>query len=77
MLLAVLKSARNIAVSEMNKKGVTLSINTIVIIILAIIALIITVLIFSGAARQFAAAIMARLRAALGMWNATNATRIP
>ncbi|UZE93798.1 MAG: hypothetical protein IB618_03460 [Candidatus Pacearchaeota archaeon] len=54
-----------------NKKAVGLSINTIVIIILAIIVLVVIVLIFSGAMRQFMSDLMAKLKNALGLWNAT------
>lgn len=55
----------------MNKKGVELSINTLVTIIIVVICLIIVLFIFSSAARQFAANIFARLKQAFGFWNAT------
>ncbi len=55
----------------MNKKGVELSINTIIIIILAILVLIVILFIFSGAMRDFAANLFAKLKTALGLWNST------
>lgn len=55
----------------MDKKGAELSINTIIVIILALLVLVVTIFIFSSAARQFAANIFAKLKTALGIWNAT------
>lgn len=52
----------------MNKKGVELSINTLIILLIAIICLVIVIFIFSSAARQFAGNIFARLKQAFGMW---------
>jgi len=54
-----------------NKKGVGLSINTIVIVILVVIALIVILFIFSGAMRGFATNIFSKLKNALGLWNAS------
>ncbi len=55
----------------MNKKGVELSINTIIIVILAVIALIVIIFIFSGAMRGFASDLFTKLKNALGLWNAS------
>lgn len=54
----------------MNKKGAELSINTLIIIIIAVICLVILLFIFSGAARTFASTIFARLKQAIGFWDA-------
>jgi len=54
-----------------NKKGVELSINTIIIVILAILALIVILFIFSGAMREFAVSLFAKLKNALGLWDAS------
>lgn len=58
----------------MNKKGVELSINTIVIIIIAIIALIVILLIFSGAMKGVFSELMAKIKNAFGLWNASKIT---
>ncbi|MFA5084683.1 MAG: hypothetical protein WC475_04910 [Candidatus Paceibacterota bacterium] len=54
-----------------NKRGAELSINTVVIVILAVIALVITIFIFSSSARQFAANIFSKLKFAMGIVNST------
>ena len=61
----------------MNKKGAELSINTLIIIILAIIVLVTMIFIFSSAARQFAAAIFTWLKNSLGMLNETPIAPLP
>ncbi len=55
----------------MNKRGVELGINTIIIIILTIIVLIVLLLIFSEAMRDFTADLFTKLKNALNLWNAT------
>lgn len=55
----------------MDKKGAELSINTLIIVILAVVVLVILLFIFSSASREFAANIFAKLKTALGLWNAT------
>ncbi|MGB9707953.1 MAG: hypothetical protein ACPLXC_01330 [Candidatus Pacearchaeota archaeon] len=57
----------------MNKRGVELSVNTIILIILALLALIITVLIFTGAMKTIIAEISSKISQAFGLWNATGA----
>ena len=61
----------------MNRKGVELSINTIVIVILVLIVLIVVLFIFSGAMRDFASNILAKLKTATGLWNATQSQLQP
>ena len=59
-----------------DKRGVELSINTMIIIILAIVALIVILFIFSSAARQFAASVFTNLKIALGMLNETHLSNV-
>lgn len=54
-----------------NKKGAELSINTLIIIILAVIVLVTMIFIFSSSAKQFAATVFTWLKNSLGMWNET------
>jgi len=51
-----------------DKKAVSLSIETLVIIIVGVIALIIVLLIFSSGMRQVFADIFEKIRSALGLW---------
>ncbi|MCS7134287.1 MAG: hypothetical protein NZ889_00285 [Candidatus Pacearchaeota archaeon] len=53
------------------KKGVELSINTIVIIILLLIVLVILVLILTGAMKDISSSIWTKIKNALGLWNAS------
>lgn len=55
----------------MNKKGVELSINTIILLILAIIAFIIMLLILTGNMKGIMASISTKVKQVLGLWNAT------
>lgn len=55
-----------------SKKGAELSVNTIIIIILALIALIVFLIIFSSSMRQIVADIAVKIRSAFGLWNATS-----
>lgn len=54
-----------------NKKGVELSINTIIILILALIALVVTLLIFSGSMRQIISSISSKIGSVFGLWNSS------
>lgn len=62
------KHFRNIMI---NRKGVELSINTIILLILAIIAFIIMLLILTGNMKGIMASISAKVKQVLGLWNAT------
>lgn len=53
-----------------NKKAVTLSIETLVIVILGIIALIVILVIFSSGIRQVFLDVLGKIRSALGLWEA-------
>ncbi|MCX8193805.1 MAG: hypothetical protein N3G19_00345 [Candidatus Pacearchaeota archaeon] len=53
------------------KGGIQLSINTIVLLIIAIIALIIMVLILTGNMKEIIANISTKVKQVLGLWNAT------
>lgn len=55
----------------MDKRGVELSVNTIIIITLALLALVITVLIFTGSMKTIIAEISAKIKQAFGLWNVT------
>jgi hypothetical protein len=51
-----------------NKKAVSLSIETLVIIILGVIALIVILVIFSSGVREVFSDILEKIRTALGLW---------
>ncbi|MBS3073312.1 hypothetical protein J4465_00760 [Candidatus Pacearchaeota archaeon] len=59
----------------MKKKGVELSINTIIIVILAILALVVLMLIFTSAGKTFFSDIMMKLKSSLGLLNSTGITK--
>lgn len=58
----------------MKKRGVELSINTIILVILAALVLVITIMIFTSAGKTFFADIMAKLKLALGLLDSTQIT---
>ncbi len=60
-----------------SKRGVELSVNTIVIVILCIIVLVVLVLIFTGAFGKFGGDILYKIKSALGMLNATQPAGMP
>lgn len=58
----------------MNKRGVELSINTIIVVILAVLVLVITIMIFTSAGKTFFADIMSKLKLAFGLLETTSLT---
>ncbi len=58
----------------MEKRGVELSINTIILVILAVLVLVITIMIFTSAGKTFFADIMEKLKLALGLLDSTQIT---
>lgn len=54
-----------------SKKGAELSINTVIIIILALVALVVILFIFSSSMREFASSIIGKLKNALGLFSSS------
>jgi hypothetical protein len=54
-----------------DKKGVELSMNTLVIIIILIIVLVVMILIFTGSMKGIESSLWVKIKNALGLWNAS------